>query len=216
MLALVLTLHGYEIFCNQRKSRSETTRGTESAIIYDHQKHHHKGLIRDLMIEGIVTDMENVADMATGTNMALTDGMVIDKAVTDMVMVVTDREIVVRRCGVTKISRFGGQHYSRFMVNQAKRADTRIITRVPHVTFVENFIQERCVIGLLVLALNVERLGIWQKIVRKVVRAAGENDLIVYIGGYWVLVVASFIFSAPFLVNLIPLTLGLDGNTLET
>ncbi|GJS48128.1 hypothetical protein Tco_0598249 [Tanacetum coccineum] len=212
MLALVLTLHGYEIFCNQRKSRSERTRGTESAIIYDHQKHHHKGLIRDLMIEGIVTDMATVADMATGTDMALTDGVVIDRAVTDMVMVVTDKDMVVRRRGVTKISRFGGQHYSRFMVNQAKRADTRIITRVPHVTFVGNFIQERRVIGLLVLALNVERLGIWLKIVRKVVRAAGENVLIVYIGGYWVLVVASFIFSAPFLVNLIPLTLGLDDN----
>ncbi|GKB12350.1 hypothetical protein Tco_0846273, partial [Tanacetum coccineum] len=154
----------------------ETTRGTETTIVYDHQKHHYKGLIRELMIEGIVTDTENVADMATGTNMALTDGMVIDIAVTDMVMVVTDREMVIRRCVVTKISRFGANIIVILMGHQA-RADTRIITRVPHVTFVENFIQERCVTGLLVLALNVERLGIWLTIVRKVVRAAGENDL---------------------------------------
>ncbi|GJY28243.1 zinc finger, CCHC-type, retrotransposon gag domain protein, partial [Tanacetum coccineum] len=35
----------------------------------------------------------------------LTDGVVIDTAMTDMVMVVTDMEMVVRRCGVTKISR---------------------------------------------------------------------------------------------------------------
>ncbi|GJR79607.1 hypothetical protein Tco_0150392 [Tanacetum coccineum] len=40
--------------------------------------------------------------------------------------------------------------------------------------------QERRVTGLLVLALNVERLGIWLKIVRKVVRAAGENDLVLF------------------------------------
>ncbi|GKG49950.1 hypothetical protein Tco_0518724, partial [Tanacetum coccineum] len=40
-----------------------------------------------------------------------------------------------------------------------------------HVTFVGNFIQERHVTGLLVLALNVERLGIWLKIVRKEVNA---------------------------------------------
>ncbi|GJU33103.1 hypothetical protein Tco_1176692 [Tanacetum coccineum] len=38
--------------------------------------------------------------------------------------------------------------------------------------------QERRVTRLLVLALNVERLGIWLKIVRKIVRAAGENDLV--------------------------------------
>ncbi|GJX77164.1 hypothetical protein Tco_0323975, partial [Tanacetum coccineum] len=35
--------------------------------------------------------------------------------------------------------------------------------------------QERHVTGLLVLALNVEKLGIWLKIVRKVVRAAGKT-----------------------------------------
>ncbi|GJW47652.1 zinc finger, CCHC-type, retrotransposon gag domain protein [Tanacetum coccineum] len=45
--------------------------------------------------------------METGTDMALTDGVVIDKAVTNMVMVVTDREMVVRRCGMTKISKLG-------------------------------------------------------------------------------------------------------------
>ncbi|GKA02721.1 putative nucleotidyltransferase, ribonuclease H [Tanacetum coccineum] len=57
-------------------------------------------------------------------------------------------------------------------------ADTQIIPHFPHVTLVGNFIQERRVIGLLVLALNVERLDIWLKIVRKVVRAVGENDLV--------------------------------------
>nr|GEY27390.1 hypothetical protein [Tanacetum cinerariifolium] len=75
----------------------ETTRGTETAIVYNHQKHHHRGLIRELMIKGIVTDMETVVNMETGTDMALTDDIVIDRAVTDMVMVVTDREMVVRR-----------------------------------------------------------------------------------------------------------------------
>ncbi|GJS97641.1 RNA-directed DNA polymerase, eukaryota [Tanacetum coccineum] len=84
----------------------ETTRGTETAIVYDHQKHHHRGLIRELMIEGIVTDMATMADMATGTDMALTDDVVIDRVVTDMVMVVTDKEMVAKRRGVTKISRF--------------------------------------------------------------------------------------------------------------
>ncbi|GKA24239.1 zinc finger, CCHC-type, retrotransposon gag domain protein [Tanacetum coccineum] len=127
------------------------------------------------MIEGIVTNMATVADMATGTDMALTDGVVIDRAVTDMVMVVTDREMVVRRRGVTKISRFGDNIIVVLMVHQA-RADTRIITHIPHVTFVGNFIQERRVTGLLVLALNV-RVGVWLKIVRKVVRAAGKNVL---------------------------------------
>nr|GEV86273.1 retrovirus-related Pol polyprotein from transposon TNT 1-94 [Tanacetum cinerariifolium] len=38
--------------------------------------------------------------------------------------------------------------------------------------------QERRVTWLLVLALNMERLGIWLKIVRKVVRAMGKNDLL--------------------------------------
>nr|GFC27923.1 hypothetical protein [Tanacetum cinerariifolium] len=89
------------------------------------------------MIEGIVTDMETVEDMEIGTDMALTDGVVINRAVTDMV---TDKEMVVRRRGVTKIS--------------------------------------RRVTGLLVLVLNVEKLDIWLKIVRKVVRAAGKNDLL--------------------------------------
>ncbi|GJY92167.1 putative reverse transcriptase domain-containing protein [Tanacetum coccineum] len=37
--------------------------------------------------------------------------------------------------------------------------------------------REKRVTGLPMLALNVEKLGIWLKIVRKVVRAAGKNDL---------------------------------------
>ncbi|GKC38842.1 hypothetical protein Tco_1051226 [Tanacetum coccineum] len=87
---------------------------------------------------------------------------------------------VVRRRGVTKISKFSANIIVVLMGHQA-RADTRIITHVPHVTFVGNFIQERRVIRLLVLALNVEKLGIWLKIVRKVVRAAGKNDLISFL-----------------------------------
>ncbi|GJS14688.1 zinc finger, CCHC-type, retrotransposon gag domain protein [Tanacetum coccineum] len=114
--------------------------------------------------------MATLADMLTRTDMALTDGVVIDRAV-------TDREMVVRRRGVTKINRFGANIIVVLMGHQA-RGDTRIITHLPHVTFVESFIQERRVTGLPVLALNVERLGIWLKIVRKVVRAAGENDLV--------------------------------------
>ncbi|GJZ04601.1 hypothetical protein Tco_0537876, partial [Tanacetum coccineum] len=54
----------------------ETTRGTETDIVYDHQKHHHSGLILELMIEGIVTDMATMADMVTGTDMALTGGVI--------------------------------------------------------------------------------------------------------------------------------------------
>nr|GEX97514.1 hypothetical protein [Tanacetum cinerariifolium] len=143
----------------------ETTRGTKTAIVYDHQKHHHRGLIRELMIEGIVTDMETVADIKTGTDMALTDGVVIDKAVTDMVMVVTDTKKVVRMRGVTKISMIGANITVVLMGHQA-RADTRIITHVPHVTFVGNFIQERRVTGLLVLALNVERVFVTSSCLR--------------------------------------------------
>ncbi|GJR29310.1 zinc finger, CCHC-type, retrotransposon gag domain protein [Tanacetum coccineum] len=142
----------------------ETTRGTETTIVYDHQNHHR--LIRELMIEGIVTDMATAADMATGTDMALIDGVVIDRAVTDMIMVVTYGEMVVRRRGVTKISSFRANIIVVLMGHQA-RADTRIITHVPHATFMGNFIQERRVTGLLVLALNVDKLGIWLKIVRK-------------------------------------------------
>ncbi|GKA03969.1 hypothetical protein Tco_0676750 [Tanacetum coccineum] len=51
---------------------------------------HDRGLIRELMIERLVTDMETVADMATKTGMEVTEGVVIDKEVTDKVMAVTD------------------------------------------------------------------------------------------------------------------------------
>nr|GEW75835.1 hypothetical protein [Tanacetum cinerariifolium] len=44
--------------------------------------------------------------MEIGTDMALTDGVVIDRLVTDMVMEVTDMEMVVRRRGMTNIIRF--------------------------------------------------------------------------------------------------------------
>nr|GEV52032.1 putative reverse transcriptase domain-containing protein [Tanacetum cinerariifolium] len=50
-----------------------------------------------------------------------------------------------------------------FMGHRA-RGDTQIMPHLPHVTFVENFIWERRVTGLLVLALNVETLEIWLKI----------------------------------------------------
>nr|GFC36514.1 hypothetical protein [Tanacetum cinerariifolium] len=83
----------------------ETTRGTETAIVYDHQTHQYKGLIRELMIEGIVTDMATVADMATKTGMEIMEGVVIDREVTNMVMAVTNGVLVLRGCGVTRISR---------------------------------------------------------------------------------------------------------------
>nr|GEV47574.1 zinc finger, CCHC-type, retrotransposon Gag domain protein [Tanacetum cinerariifolium] len=82
------------------QSMKETTRGTETAIVYDHQTHQHKGLIRELMIEGIVTDMAMVADMATMEDMAtetcieIMEGVVIDREVTNMVMAVTNGVLV--------------------------------------------------------------------------------------------------------------------------
>ncbi|GJU12945.1 putative reverse transcriptase domain-containing protein [Tanacetum coccineum] len=85
----------------------ETTRGIETAIAYDQLKHRHMGLFRDLMIEGIVTDMAMVTNMATETYMAVTDGVVIDREMTNMVMAVTNGVIVVRGRGVTRISRLG-------------------------------------------------------------------------------------------------------------
>ncbi|GJR41422.1 hypothetical protein Tco_1217106 [Tanacetum coccineum] len=75
------------------KNEGDNKRTEHGPTYTDHQKHHHRGLIRELMIEGIVTDMAIMADMATRTNMALTDGVVIDKEVKDIVMVVTDREM---------------------------------------------------------------------------------------------------------------------------
>ncbi|GKF69843.1 hypothetical protein Tco_0202900, partial [Tanacetum coccineum] len=137
----------------------ETTRGTETPIVYDHQRHHHRGLIRELMIEGIVTDMETVADMAIETGMGVTKGVVIDREVIDGVMPVTDEVLVLRGRGVTRISKFRANSMVVLMGHQA-RVDTRIMPHLPHVTFVGNFIQERRVTGLLVLALNVKRLGI--------------------------------------------------------
>nr|GFA74986.1 retrotransposable element Tf2 [Tanacetum cinerariifolium] len=62
----------------------ETTRGTETDIVYDHQTHQHMGLIRELMIEGIVTDMATVVDMATKTGMEIMEGVVTDREVTNM------------------------------------------------------------------------------------------------------------------------------------
>ncbi|GKD69627.1 putative reverse transcriptase domain-containing protein [Tanacetum coccineum] len=61
----------------------ETTKGTETANAYDHQNSQRKGLVRGFMIKGIVTDMATVADIATKTNIAVIDGVVIDKAVID-------------------------------------------------------------------------------------------------------------------------------------
>ncbi|GKC88525.1 retrotransposon protein, putative, ty3-gypsy subclass [Tanacetum coccineum] len=71
-----------EIFCDRPKNEGDNKR--------DRDSHH----------------MATMADMATGTDMALTDDVVIDRVMTDMVMVVTDKEMVAKRRGVTKISRF--------------------------------------------------------------------------------------------------------------
>ncbi|GKE48200.1 hypothetical protein Tco_1479458 [Tanacetum coccineum] len=110
--------------------------------------------------------------MVTETGMKVTEGVVIDREVTDRVMAVTDWVLVLRGRGITMISRFGANSMVVLMGHQAK-VDTRIMPHIPYVTFVGNFIWERCVTRLLVLALNVERLGIWLKIVKKVVQAAG-------------------------------------------
>ncbi|GJV28963.1 hypothetical protein Tco_1385411 [Tanacetum coccineum] len=104
------------------------------------------------MIEGIVTDMATVEDMATETGIEVTEGVVIDREVTDGVLVLRGR-------GVTRISRFGTNNMVVLMGHQA-RVDTLIMPHLPHVTFVGNFIREKRVTGLLVLVLNVERLGI--------------------------------------------------------
>nr|GEX55399.1 hypothetical protein [Tanacetum cinerariifolium] len=61
---------------------------------------------RELMIEGIVTDMETEADMATKTWMEIIRGVVIYREVTDMEMAVTNGVLVLRGCGGTRISRF--------------------------------------------------------------------------------------------------------------
>nr|GEV69604.1 RNA-directed DNA polymerase homolog [Tanacetum cinerariifolium] len=86
----------------------EITRGTETTIVYDHQIHQHKGLIRELMIEGIVTDMATMADTATETCMEIIEGVVIDRQVTNIVMAVTDGVLVLKGYGVTRISRATG------------------------------------------------------------------------------------------------------------
>nr|GFA35887.1 hypothetical protein [Tanacetum cinerariifolium] len=103
----------------------------------------------------------------------------IDMEVIDRVMAVTDRVLVLKGRGLTSISRFEANIMVVLMGHQA-RGDTRIMSHLPHVTLVGNFIQERRVTRILVLALNVEKLGIWLKIVRKLVRAAGKNDLGAY------------------------------------
>nr|GEX26122.1 zinc finger, CCHC-type, retrotransposon Gag domain protein [Tanacetum cinerariifolium] len=87
------------------------------------------------------------------------------------VMALTNEVLVLRGCGVTRISRFGANSIVVLMSHRA-RGDTQIMHHLPRVPFVGNFIRERRVIGLLVLALNVEKLDIWLKIVRKVVQAA--------------------------------------------
>ncbi|GKB43833.1 putative nucleotidyltransferase, ribonuclease H, partial [Tanacetum coccineum] len=66
--------------------------------------------------------------------------------------------------------RFGANSMVVLMGHQA-RVDTRIMPHLPHVTFMGTFIRGRRITGLLVLVLNVERLGIWIKIIRKVVFA---------------------------------------------
>nr|GFD02066.1 hypothetical protein [Tanacetum cinerariifolium] len=88
----------------------ETIRGIETAIVYDHQTHQHKGLIRELMIERIVTDMATVADMATETGMEIIKGVVIDREVTDMVMAATNGVLVLRGCGVARTSSKGNKN----------------------------------------------------------------------------------------------------------
>ncbi|GJQ93178.1 retrotransposon protein, putative, ty3-gypsy subclass [Tanacetum coccineum] len=54
-----------------RSRMKETTRGIETTIVYDHQKHHHRGLVKGFMIAGTVTGMGIVTDMGTTIDMAI-------------------------------------------------------------------------------------------------------------------------------------------------
>nr|GEU66985.1 putative reverse transcriptase domain-containing protein [Tanacetum cinerariifolium] len=127
----------------------------------------------------IVTDMVTVADMATKTGMEIIEGVVIDREMTDMVMAVTNGILVLRGCGVTRIIRFGANDMVVLMGHRAK-GDSQIMPHLLRVPFVGNFIRERRVTGLLVLALNVEKLDIWLKIVRKAANAPGSPYTIRY------------------------------------
>nr|GEX18531.1 zinc finger, CCHC-type, retrotransposon Gag domain protein [Tanacetum cinerariifolium] len=115
--------------------------------------------------------MSTVADMATKTGMEIMEGVVIDREVTNMVMAMTNGVLVLRGCGVTRISRFGANSMVVLMGHRA-RGDTQIMPHLSRVPFVGNFIRERRVTGLMVLALNVEKLDIWLKIVRKAANAS--------------------------------------------
>ncbi|GJT57108.1 putative reverse transcriptase domain-containing protein [Tanacetum coccineum] len=108
----------------------ETTRGTGTAIVYDHQTHHHRGLIKELMIEGIVTDMATVADMEIETDMEVTKSVVIDREVIDRVMVVTDGVLLLRGRGVTRISRYGANNMTVHMGRQVS-GETRNQAYIP-------------------------------------------------------------------------------------
>nr|GEU95882.1 retrotransposon protein, putative, Ty3-gypsy subclass [Tanacetum cinerariifolium] len=87
-----------------------------------------------------------------------------------------------------RISRFGANSMVALMGHRAK-GDTQIMPHLPRVPFVGNFIRERRDTGLLVLALNVEKLDIWLKIVRKAANAPGTilGTLYMYDRGVFVL-----------------------------
>nr|GEV05786.1 zinc finger, CCHC-type, retrotransposon Gag domain protein [Tanacetum cinerariifolium] len=114
-----------------------------------------------------------VSDMAIETDMVVIDDATIDRAVTDKVTVARGRD-------VTGISRLGFNFMVVLMGHQT-RGDTQIMPYLPHVTFMGNFIQVRRVIGLLVLALHVDMLGIWLEIIRKAANASGTVSKTLYL-----------------------------------
>ncbi|GKB00496.1 retrotransposon protein, putative, ty3-gypsy subclass [Tanacetum coccineum] len=82
-----------EIFRDRSKNEGNNKRDRDGHRIRPSETPIRRGLIRELMIEGIVTDMATVADMATET--------------------VTDGVLVLRGRGVTRINRFGVKQYGR-------------------------------------------------------------------------------------------------------
>nr|GFC43883.1 zinc finger, CCHC-type, retrotransposon Gag domain protein [Tanacetum cinerariifolium] len=128
----------------------------------EEQAKHFKWGLNDFILDRILnTEFTDVAQVANAArNVEIFQGIMIDREVTNMVMAVTNGVLVLIGCGVTMISRFGANSMVVLMGHRA-RGDTQIMPQLPRVPFVRNFIRERHVTGLLVLALNVEKLDIW-------------------------------------------------------
>ncbi|GJV16804.1 putative reverse transcriptase domain-containing protein [Tanacetum coccineum] len=85
------------------RSMKETTRGTETVIVYDHQNSQYKGLIKGFMIVGTMKDVGIVTYMGTMIDMAITTGM-------ETMEIVTDMATTGKGYGVIRISKYGDNH----------------------------------------------------------------------------------------------------------